>query len=227
MGKSEEKFWGANMNHIDVKPIKTHYDYYEDYWIIDGVPIVSYVEQHRPGSSLSVFGSLLGLLPAWSGKLVCQWENDFIWEMVNSKEELNVPILVCEDDCDLSCIVIVAHIRKVENTVYWDRIGVLNHSNMDCQEYKQSGILCLEAYSEEDWQKYGDNIAVVSYGSSEYWNWVNENFYEESIRRLRNYLKPYIQKEQNIEWMWCPGWAFEKAEYEAMIQKYQRLKNTP
>lgn len=68
---------------------------------------------------------------------------------MNSKEELNVSILVCEDDCDLSCIVIVVHIRKVENTIYWDRIGVLKHSNMNCQKYEQSGILCLEAYSEE------------------------------------------------------------------------------
>lgn len=214
------------MNHIDVKPIRTQYDYFEDYWIIDGVPIVSYLEPFKP-ISFSVFGSFLGLLPAWGGKLAVQWENDFVWEMANSREELNVPILVCEDDCDLSCIVIVVQIRKVGNTVYWDRIGVLNHSNVNHQEYVQSGILCLEAYSDEDWKMYGDNVALAAYGSSEYWNWVNENFYEESIRRLRNYLKPYMQKEQNIEWICCPGWAFEKGEYETMIQQYQRLRDTP
>ena len=137
------------MNHINVKPVKTRYDYFEDYLIIDGIPIVSYLEQHKP-VSLSMFHSLLGLLPAWSGKLIWQWENDFIWEMVNSLEELNVPILVCEDDCDLSCIVIVAHIHKDKNTVYWDKIGLLNHSNINRKEYEQSGILCLEAYTEED-----------------------------------------------------------------------------
>lgn len=212
------------MNHIDIKPIKTQYDYYENYWTIDGVPIVSYLDQH--GADF-LSGSFLGLLPAWSGKLVFQWENDFVWEMVNSQEELNVPILVCEDDCDLSCIVIVAHIRKVGNTVCWDGIGVLNHSNVNRQEYEQSGILCLEAYSEEDWKTYGDSIALVAYGSSEYWNWVSENFCEENIRRLRNYLKPYMQKEQNIEWIWCPKWVFEEREYEAMIQQYQRIKDNP
>ncbi len=210
------------MNHIDVKPVKTQYDYFEDYWIIDGIPIVSYLEQHK----LLSFPTL-GLLPAWSGKLISQWENDFIWELVNSKEELNVPILVCEDDCDLSCIVIVAHIRKIENIVYWDKIGLLNHSNMNRQEYEQSGILFLEAYSEEDWKRYGDNIAIEPYGSSEYWNWVNKNFHEESIRRLRNYLKPYMQKEQNIKWIWFPKWEFEKREYETMIQLYQKFRNTP
>lgn len=214
------------MNHINVKPFKTRYDYFEDYLIIDGIPIVSYLEQHKP-VSLSMFHSLLGLLPAWSGKLIWQWENDFIWEMVNSLEELNVPILVCEDDCDLSCIVIVAHIHKDKNTVYWDKIGLLNHSNINRKEYEQSGILCLEAYTEEDWIRYGDNIAQETYGSSEYWKWVSENCYEENIRKLRNYLKPYLQKDQNIEWIWNPEWQFQKELYEVIIQYYQKLKNIP
>lgn len=116
------------MNHIEVRSMKTCYNYFEYYWIIDGIPITKYLENYKP-SNFSTFGSFLGLLPAWSGDLIWQWENDFIWEMVTNQEELNVPILVCEDDCDLSCIVIVVHIRKEETIVYWDRIGLLNHSN--------------------------------------------------------------------------------------------------
>lgn len=57
------------MNNIEVKQVKTYYGYQEFYWIIDGRPITAYLEQHRP-DSLSAFGSLLGLLPAWSGKLI-------------------------------------------------------------------------------------------------------------------------------------------------------------
>lgn len=211
------------MNCIEVKSVQTQYDYNEDYCVIDGIPITTYLDQHQP-NSLSMFGSLLGLLPAWSGRLVSQWENDFVWEMANSQEELNVPILVCEDDCDLSCIVIVAHIRKAGDTVYWDRIGVLDHSNTISQEYEQSGILCLEAYTDDDWERYGDNIALEAYGSSAYWNWVAENTYEENIRRLRNYIKPYMQREENIEWTWSPNWAFERKDYEAMLRQYQKLR---
>lgn len=211
------------MNYIEVKRVKTCYDYSEYYWIIDDKPITSYLE-HNKTSSLSDFGSLLGLLPAWSGKLICQWENDFIWEMVNSQEELNVPILVCEDDCDLSCIVIVAHIRKAGNSVYWDKIGILDKSDMISQEYEQSGILYLEAYSNEDWGNYGDNIATERYGSQEYWKWVSENCYEEYIRRLRNYLKPYMQKEQNIEWIWKTNWEFKAEDYDIMVNRYWKLK---
>ena len=117
------------MNTLEAKLVKTCYGYDEFYWVIDGQPITAYLEQHRP-QSLSAFGSLSGLLPTWSGKLIWQWENDLIWEMVLSEEELNVPILVCEDDCDLSCIVITVHIRKTETMVYWDRIGRVDHSHL-------------------------------------------------------------------------------------------------
>lgn len=212
------------MNCMEVKSIKTCYDYSEYYWVIDGKPITTYLEHHRI-KSLSVFGSLLGLLPAWGGELIFEWENDFIWELIDSQEEMNVPILVCEDDCDLSCIVILAHIRKEKNTVFWDRIGVLHHSNFVLLDYNQSGILCLEAYTDKDWEQYGSNIALEQYGSLEYQRWVSENCYEEHIRRLRNYLKPYMQNEQNIEWMWNPGWKFKKEDYEAMVEQYRELKN--
>ena len=120
------------MNSITVNNVKTCYDYSEYYWLIDDKPVTYYLDeciQNNPASELSNMGSMLGLLPAWGGELEWQWENDFIWEMVDSCEELNVPILVCEDDCDLSCIVIVAHIRKDNDKVFWERIGHLNHSN--------------------------------------------------------------------------------------------------
>lgn len=213
------------MNDIQVKRIKTCYGYYENYWMIDGRPVTEYLEQTKTGS-ICVFGSLLGLLPAWSGELIWQWENDFIWEMIDSPEELNVPILVCEDDCDLSCIVITAHIRKTEYTVCWDRIGVLDRSHMDLNEYRQSGILCLESYTESDWAKYGGNIALETYGSLNFQKWISENCYEEHIRRLRNYLKPYMQKEQNIEWIWEMNWIFEAQNYKQMVEQYRKLKQT-
>ena len=208
------------MNHIEVKQTKTYCDYSEHYWVIDGTPITFYLDRHRP----SGYSSLLGLMPAWNGELLSQWENDFVWEMVDSQEELNVPILVCEDDQDLSCIVIVAHIRKENTMVYWDKIGVLDHSNFVLDEYNQSGILCLEAYTDQDWELYGSNIALEEYGSSDYWKWVNENCYEEQIRRLRNYMKPYMQDDANIKWFWSSDWAFETDNYAAMVEQYRKLK---
>lgn len=214
------------MNHIVVKSIKTRYDHPQNHFIIDGKPITFYVDESvkHNNSSLMRFGSLLGLLPAWSGELEWQWENDFIWELVDAPEELNVPVLVCEDDCDLSCIVILVHIRKEGDRVYWDRMGSLDHSNESLQEKRENGILCLEAYTDEDWAKYGDNIATERYGSYEYRKWVDENLHEEYIRQLRNYTKPYMQREENIEWIQELQWEFDAKEYEAAVEQYRAIK---
>lgn len=215
------------MNYIKVSKVKTYYDYSEYYLIIDNKPITTYLDKYVKLYSiedLANFGSLLGLLPAWSGELIWQWENDFIWEMIDSKEELNIPILVCEDDCDLSCIVVVAHIRKLENKVCWDKIGVLDKSKINKQQYEESGILCLEAYTDEDWEKYGDNVATEKYGSYNYWQWVKENCYEENIRKLRNYLKTYMQSKENIQWIFEPKWEFEEKIYNDMVSQYRNLK---
>lgn len=215
------------MNHIEVKSIKTCYDYSEYYFLIDGKPVTVCLDEYiqcNAVNSLSAYGSMLGLMPAWGGELIWQWENDFIWELVDSVQELNVPILVCEDDCDLSCIVIMVHIRKAGDRVYWDRIGALDHSKGNRKEEQESGILCLEAYTDEDWERYGDNIATEKYGSRAYWKWVSENCYEEHIRRLRNYMRPYMQKDENIEWIQELHWEFAAGEYELAVEQYREQK---
>lgn len=215
------------MNSITVKKVKTCYDYSTHYWLVDGKPVDYYLDegiQNNP--ALSNMSSMLGLLPAWGGELEWQWENDFIWEMVDSSEELNVPILVCPDDCDLSCTVIVAHIRKDNDKVFWERMGLVHYSNWNYREEQQSGILYLEAYTDEDWELYGDNIATEKFDSHEYWEWVDENCYEECIRRLRNYTKPYMQRDENIEWLLEVNWEFDAKEYMAVVEKFRELKDS-
>ena len=120
---------------------------------------------------------------------------------------MNLPILVCEDDLDLSCIVIVAAVRKAEEIVFWDRIGYVDHREEDSKQEKASGILCLEAYTDEDWAKYGDNIALERPDSSE---------------RRMNYTLPYCQDERHIVWLGETGYAFDRGAYEDCIRFYER-----
>lgn len=210
------------MNRIELRPAKTPFGYDEDYWTIDGKPITEHLERHRREDTGRL--SLLGLLPAWCGGMNDPWENDFVWELVDSEEELNVPILICPDDCDFTCTVIMAHIRKTADTVYWDKIGRLDHTEEDYHEFARSGILCLEAYTDEDWERYGGDIAWAKFDSREYWDWVRENVYEENIRRLRNYMKPYMQQDKHIEWFWMPQWKFFREEYDLVVEGYRKLK---
>lgn len=66
-----------------------------------------------------------------------------------------MPVLVCEDDYDLSCIVIMAKIRKKEpDTVYWDSLGKCRFGKPGFQIEKQSGILYLK-HTDQDWENRG------------------------------------------------------------------------
>ncbi len=214
------------MNIISVASVQTLYDYEETYWMIDGKPIVQYIDEYRKQGKceqLNKFGSMLGLLPAWTGMLEWRADNSFIWEMIYANESLNVPILVCEDDCDLSCIVIIAKIRKTNDRVYWDKIGLLNHENENIYDEIHSGILCLESYTQEDWEKYGDNVALETSCSEIFKSWVSENWDEELIRRRRNYTKPYMQKDENIYWIEDTNWEFDCKEYQKVISVYRNI----
>lgn len=123
--------------------------YSKFYWLIHGKPIVRYLDKYvRDGKypALERFGSLLRLLPAWSGELEWAAENRFIWEMSDRPEALNVPILFCEDDCDLSCIVILARIRKTEDFIFWSEnvnwmfaAGQINDSFQDIPQAVRTG----------------------------------------------------------------------------------------
>ncbi len=214
------------MNNIDAKYTKTPYRYLEYYWKIDGKSVVEHLEENinvKEKKKNKFVGSFLGLMPAWTGELEERADNKFIWNLIDSDEELNVPILVCEEDCDLSCITVVAHIRKTEKFIYWDKLGLVKHDNWDEEKEHESGILCLEKYTDEDWEKYGDNIATEKYGNPEYWDWYHENREEEILRQHVNYMKPYMQSEENITWLLTVNWVFSKNQYNEMVEKYRDL----
>lgn len=216
-------------HNIQMGFIQTVYSYREHYWMIDGKPIVTYLDEWvREGlcPELELFGSLLGLLPAWTGQLIWAADNRFIWEMIDSDQTLNVPILVCEDDCDLSCIVILARIRKTPDYVCWEKLGMLRHDKEDFNQEQRSGILCLESYTEGDWETYGDNIACESCDSSKYRQWISAHWDEELLRRRRNYTMPYMQKEENIKWIARTDWKFARAEYDRMVEAYRNVYRT-
>ena len=170
--------------------------------------------------------SATGLIFAWTGELEFFSDNLFIWELINSNEDiLNIPILVCEEDCNFDCIVIMIKLKKTKDYIYWLNIGVLDNSNYSFIDEALSGILNLESYTDEDWEKYGDNIALCEYDTKEYWDWVSQNWNEESLRRRRNYIKPYMQNENNIKWLKDINWKFDTFNYNNVIKKIKKEFN--
>ena len=215
------------MNHIDVMEVKTQYGNYENYWTIDGVALpvlldlmVRNIDDEFIKSDIKSF---LGLLPAWNYNL--DWRGDvrFVWKLIDM-DNVPLPLLLCEDDADFTCIVIVAEVEKTKDFVYWNRIGYVLHDNENYYEEKRSGILAIEKYSDEDWEKYGDNIALEKVDSEEWSEWVGKHWDEELYRRRMNYTLPYYQKDGNIAWFLQTDWSFERGEYESMVDKFKTMQ---
>lgn len=216
------------INQIQVVYKQTKYSYKEYYHCIDGKTLVEYLEEQVSfdiKNKLKYNGDFLGLMPAWSGKLIMTAENRFVWSLIDSEEELNVPVLVCEDDCDLTCIVIVAHIQKTNTNVYWDKIGLVDWSEYDRVKECESGLLFVEAYTQKDWDLYGGDVAWMKARSSEFTYWLHDTqcWEEEHFRRLSNYMKSFIQKDNHINWLLEPKWNFLKNSYNNMVEEYRKI----
>lgn len=208
------------MNTITIKSLPTPYGYNENYLVIDGIPITEWFEKYKHNSEeLSKF-DLNGLYPAWGKELNLEGEKKFIHTLLFSEESEVVPVLVCEDDLDLGCIVLAAYVRKDKDFVYWDKIGDITHKNEG--DDKKYGISYLEAYTYEDWEKYGDNIATEKTGSREWYKWISENWTEELYRRRMNYTRNYYKQPGSVIWLHEPKWIFDRKEYEKCIEFYQK-----
>ena len=217
----------VDMNHIDVivkNYEKTEYVEYEP--AIDGCALSEWLDRYTADSNdkqINFIRPFSNLIPAWSYAL--DWYGDvlFTWKLLEM-DEAPVPLLMCEDDADYSCVVIVAEVEKKDDYVYWNRIGYVNHDNESFDEEKRMGIFCLEAYSDEDWEKYGDNIALANIDSDEWRQWISEHWTEELFRRRMNYTLPYYKTEGSITWFVDTDWIFDRREYESMLKKYQVLQ---
>ncbi|MBP3459809.1 MAG: hypothetical protein J6K58_11435 [Lachnospiraceae bacterium] len=215
------------MNHIKIAEIPTGYGYNQYVWTIDETSLFQYLStwsaDFSDDKTIKVMKPFEDLCPAWVKDLEWQGDVRFVWKVIELDSAV-LPLLLCPDDTDFSCIVIVAEVKKTESFVYWNRIGYVLHKNEDFDEEKKNGILNTDAYSDEDWQKYGDNIAWEEVNSPEWRQWISEHWDEELYRRRMNYTLPYYQTEGNIFWMHTVNWVFDRYEYEQMADEYWKLQ---
>lgn len=68
----------------------------------------------------------LNLIPTWLGWLVNPEEQEYIWNKtcLCKREKVILPILVCPDDLDFSCTVIVCEVQFNVSVVQWLKIGI-------------------------------------------------------------------------------------------------------
>ena len=88
---------------------------------IDGVDLDRIVQNSKPGSD-EYIGLVSTLLP-W---FVNEKEGEWVWSRIYPAigEGAIAPVLMCPDDLDLWCTLIVADIEVTEDEVLWKRIGL-------------------------------------------------------------------------------------------------------
>ncbi len=85
---------------------------------VDGKPLDVLLDEQYSGRNL------LGLVPTLLNWLVDPKEQRVVWDRVESISPQVVPILMCPDDVDLWCTVIVIEIAKTDSVVKWLSVGL-------------------------------------------------------------------------------------------------------
>lgn len=86
--------------------------------MIDGKALDEILHERYPDHNL------LGLVPTLLHWLEDPAERKVVWKRFESEEKQVVPILMCPDDVDFSCIILNVEIEKTETTVKWHRFGI-------------------------------------------------------------------------------------------------------
>lgn len=110
------------MNKIEVKLGKTPYVVNEHLMIyIDYSPLHEIISTHIDEEHYD--GLVSTLLNGWmNDKLEEKIVQDRLISTDNIK--VNLPILMCPDDCDFSCSIISAEMIKTKKLIYWNKFGV-------------------------------------------------------------------------------------------------------
>jgi len=109
------------MNTIKVKLDKHQYvsDDYANY-LIDDYRLDERLEELYPGNMYD------GLIPTLLFGMEVPKEEKIVWNRILPKENKTsiCPILMCPDDLDFSCTLIVVEIENCNKTIKWKRIGL-------------------------------------------------------------------------------------------------------
>jgi len=67
-----------------------------------------------------------GTVPTLSFNLQFEKERELVWKRILPKtgEKSICPLLMCPDDCDFSCTLLVAEIENMDGLIRWNKIGV-------------------------------------------------------------------------------------------------------
>ncbi|MGL4695562.1 hypothetical protein [Enterococcus larvae] len=205
------------MTKIDLIRTKSSADFYEVDLLIDEKPLA---EQFY---SLTNKEELLLLALAWDKKLTSPQETQYIQKLLKQKKSGNIPLLICPDDLDFDCTVVVVKISYKSDSVVWHKIGYVKKENFSFDKKKTSGYMDYSTWVENDVEKYSEDYF---FKKSKDINWEalwSLEWTEEERRRIWHYDHPYFNDDQNIEWLVELNWTFDLPVYDDILTKLIKL----
>jgi len=151
------------MNTIEVKLDKSDFEIYNDFlnYQIDGYWLDEKLDELYPNKSYKGSAPTLQYWMAWNK------ERDIVWKRI-FPTELNqaiCPILMCPDDVDFSCTLIVAEIENCGDIVKWTRIG---RENTGGYEHQVDGTILHKPEIVGSDVAWFDNIGPFEFDATEY-----------------------------------------------------------
>lgn len=127
-----------------------------------------YVNEKRLDEYLAerISKDYLGLIPAWLDYYDGSYapsirEKEYVWEQTQLCCDTRVlPVLLCPDDFDFSCTVVIVEVTDKGEFVHWNRFGI------DCTEFEPGKDIFPQYIGKN--QKWFDDIGPFVFKKSEY-----------------------------------------------------------
>lgn len=111
------------MNRISIKTCLNKFsgeNYYDI--LVDNIPLETHALKRSPNDITP------GLVSTFLNWLSDPQEQEIVWKraLPEGYSKVNLPILMCGDDIDLWCDVIIAEVEVDDDYVYWNKLGLDN-----------------------------------------------------------------------------------------------------
>ncbi len=204
-----------NMSKISIGKIRVNGEDYPTL-CIDDLPLASYMEKFTEDDFYHALW--LAWLPLYD-----EVGEAYIHTLLEQKQNVNLPILVCPDDLDLQCVVVVAKVCYKNENVYWEKIGVVTWLDWKNDAEEQN-----KDYKTKTTSHWSDSYVLAGFDApEEIWaSWYSKSKSETDAYYIWNILHPYLNDDKNIKWLGTPLWVFDLQSYENCVTQLLSVKDS-
>ncbi|MDH6365142.1 hypothetical protein M2139_002174 [Enterococcus sp. PF1-24] len=165
---------------------------------------------------------ILSLAFSWDSPLDEANDDRFLQKLLLTEKSENIPLLLCPDDFDFSCTILLLKIIFTETKVIWEKVGFISWKNFSDEICATTGYRDFNTWQAPDYENYSAEYAF-SYATEARWQeLISANWPEERRRRLLNYYYPYFNDDKNIQWLPSLNWQFHLENYQNILSKIRK-----